>query len=165
MEELFLTLLTFSKKLNIVDNKRIDSAKLALKAGQIPSLDCSDESVDELFTAQKLNYRLINFLPDLVTNSVQKVGLTKARTAVKKKGIVSIAQRMAHSNAARVAKTVARPHYEIIKRIIGMKFKPQHASVRATAGLGPGNNVEIHRYKMAGYSLSCLGEAVFAVVA
>jgi len=91
VEEFFLALLTFPQELNIVDYQRINSTKLALKAGQISFLDCSNKPVDEIFTTQKLDDLAIKFPLGFETDSLQEMGFSQAGVAVNKKWVVGIA--------------------------------------------------------------------------
>ncbi len=59
MKKFLLAVFTLPQELNVVDYQYVDSAKLALKAGRISFLDCPYKSVDEIFTTQELDDRVI----------------------------------------------------------------------------------------------------------
>ena len=72
---------------------------------------------------------------------------------------------MAYRNAACVSKSVTRPNYKIFKGVVRVYFRTEQALLNTTSGLVPGYNIKINCYKMAGYLLSSLCEAILAVVA
>ena len=55
MKELFLTLLPLAQELDIVDDQRIDGAKLTVKAGNVALFDGANEPVDEILATEQLN--------------------------------------------------------------------------------------------------------------
>ncbi len=71
MEEFLLTLLTLTQELDVIDNERINGAKLALKTSQVSLLDRSYKSIDEIFAIQQLDYRAIESLLSFATDGVQ----------------------------------------------------------------------------------------------
>ena len=164
MEEFLLAVLTFPQELNIVDYQRIDGAKLTLKAGQISFFDSPYKPVDEIFTAQELDNRVIEPSLRLETDGMQKMRLAQSGTSVYKKWIVSVSRGLTYRNTTGVSKTVARANHKILKIIIRMKSETGLAATISTADFFAGVNSEIQRDKMAGYLLGCMGETVFAII-
>ncbi|MBA7715402.1 hypothetical protein ES703_124445 [subsurface metagenome] len=95
---------------------------------------------------------------------MQEVGFAQPGIAVKKKRIVCIAERLAHGHTACVGKAVAWADYEVLKRIIGVKFKLRAVWLGTRLRLLLVVNGETHGDKMAGYLLRRPGEAAFAIV-
>jgi hypothetical protein len=167
VEEFFLALLAFAQELDVVDYQHIDSAELALKAGQVSFFDTPDKSVDKLFTTQELDYRTIEFSLGFKADRLQKMGLAQAGIAVDKKRIVGISKRVTYRNTACVGKTVARAHHKIVKGIIGMEFKFRAGELRAARRFFVRLwrlNLEVNSDKMAGYLLGSTGEGVFTII-
>ena len=77
MEKFLLALLTLTQKLYIIYHKHINGAKLALETNYVALFDCPDESVDEIFTAKELNYRVIKPSGRLEANSLKKMGFAQ----------------------------------------------------------------------------------------
>jgi hypothetical protein len=92
------------------------------------------------------------------------MGLTQTDVTVNEKRIVGITRRLTYCYTACMSEPVARPYYEIIKRIIRMNLKPSFTPLRNFGKLLAGGNAEIYADKVAGYLLGGTSETGFAVV-
>jgi hypothetical protein len=95
---------------------------------------------------------------------MQKMCLAQTGVSIDKKGIISIAGRLAYSNTTGVSKPVARPNYKIIESIIRMEFEAGLVAPIAAIGLYAGVNTEFQCDKMAGYLLGRASETALAII-
>jgi hypothetical protein len=135
-----------------------------LKPCQISLFDRPDKSVDKVFTAQELDYRVVKSSLGFKTDCMQKMRFPQSGTAVDKKWIVGIPGRLAYRYTTRLSKAVARPDYKIVKSIIRMESQAGLVPLLAPIKSFDGVDVEINRDEMAGYLLSRAGETALAIV-
>ncbi len=165
VEEFLLALLALTEKLDIIDDEHINGAELALKAGEVALLNCADESVDEILTAEKLNYHFSVLVFAFFADCVQQVCFTQAGIAIKEKRIVGIAGRLADGDAGCVGEAIARADNEIRKRIIGMQLEPAVSTLSLFSKTCSRRIFKIDSNKMACNLLSGTSKTAAAVIA
>src|SRR5882762_8508684 len=117
VKEFFLGTLFSPKKLDVVDQEKIDLAIALSEFDQITVLDRVDELVDEQFTGDINNLYVFLLGPNVLPDGLHQVGLAKTNTAINEQRVVCARGRLGYSKSGSMRNFIVRADHERFERV------------------------------------------------
>jgi len=120
VEKLFLGTLLAREELDVVDHQHIGLAVFLAEFHESTVLDGIDELIGELLAGEIDDLGRLLVLEDVVTDSLQEVGLAQAAAAVDEEGVVGLRGGLRHGHGRTVRKLVVRTNDEGFEGVAGV---------------------------------------------
>src|SRR6266705_5985738 len=112
VKEFLLGPLLATKKLDVINQKKIGLAIALPELDQIAVLDRVDELVNEEFAREVDDLHVFFLRPDVLTDGLHQMGLAKTHPAVNEQRVVRARRRLRNGEACRVRNFVVWTHHE-----------------------------------------------------
>src|SRR5579863_8432976 len=151
MEKLLLGAFAAGQKLHVIEDERIDAAKLVLELAHLVAPQRTDELVHEDLRRHEQDLApLIARRPQMMTDRRRQMGLAETHTAVNEERIILLTRLVGRGLRRRVGELIARADDELRKGIARRQSRMQLAPRRLGRRAGRGGaELRLGRIRMA----------------
>ena len=139
VEEFGLGALLTSNELDVVDEEDVHATKTVSKLVHSLVTDGIDELIGEVLRGEVTDGGGIGndvLVEDVVADSVEKVRLAEADSAVDEEGVVILAREFGNGKAGRIGELVAGPDDEVIKGVLWIEGRARRDRGNSDRGNG-----------------------------